>query len=263
VDFVPILSIFLRPAIRAVAAAAVAGAPILSGASAQAPADSRRYTALWIVQGKAVPAGVRTIRKGGFVSLQRLLPPILVRLEADAADAETGKALAPAGAELFGLVTSGPPLFCVTGRQYTQRCFADMDRDGRLDGHFTKSNPVQVLPSFSGKRPEKMKPVKGGRYTPADPGSIKTKYIVGIRFARVNSLLQTPNPVFRIVYGTEDWTDHLTREIMPGAGAQSVEALGARFRILGLNGDSVEVAIDSNIPPQPFGVEQQTSFGYY
>jgi hypothetical protein len=138
-----------------------------------------------------------------------------------------------------------------------------MDRDGRLDGHFTKSNPVQVLPSFSGKRPETLKPVSGGRYTQADPRSMKTKYIVGIRFNRVNSLLQTPNPVFRIVYGTEDWTGHITREIMPGPGMQSVEALGARFRILALRGDSVEVDIDRTIPPQPFGVEQKTSFGYY
>jgi hypothetical protein len=138
-----------------------------------------------------------------------------------------------------------------------------MDRDGRLDGHFTKSNPVQALPSFSGKRPEKLKPLKGGRYAQADPRSMKAKYIVGVRFNRVNSLLQTPNPVFRIVFGSEAWTDNLSKEIMPGAGPQAIEALGARFRVLALRGEAVEVEIDSTIPPQPFAVQQTTSYGYY
>lgn len=272
-DFVSILSIFVparfagrqmvRSTTRAVPPAIVALALMASGAAAQAPADERRYSAIWLIQAEPAPEGVQTVRKGGFVYRQRLLPPTLARLEADAADAATGKALAPAGAELFGLVTAGPPIFCATGRQYTQRCFADMDRDGRLDGHFTKSNPIQVLPSFSGKRPEKLKPVKGGRYVLANPVSMESEYIVGVRFNRVNSLLQTPNPVFRIVFGTQEWTDYLTGEIMPGAGPRAVEALGARFRVLALRGEAVEVEIDRTIPAQPFAVEQKTSFTYY
>jgi hypothetical protein len=278
VDFVSILSIFaparpgrrtaVRSALRAAPAVILAGALAASGASAgaQAPAapeEAPRYAAIWLIQGKAVPTGVQTIRKGGFVILQRLLPPTLIRLETGVADAASGKTLAAAGAELFGLVTDGPPLYCATGRFYTQRCFADMDRDGQLDGHFTKSNPVHVLPSFSGKRPEKLKPLKGGRYSRADPKSMEAEYVVGLRFNRVNSLLQTPNPVFRIVFGTKEWTDNLTGEIMPGAGPQTIEALGARFRVLALRGDSVEVEVDRTIPPQPFAVEQKTTYGYY
>ena len=224
-EFLPILSIF-----------ALAASAIGSAAAAQAPApsaqDFRRYSAIWLIQPKAVPQGPQTIRKGGFVYQQRLLPPTLVRLETAAVDAANGKTLAEAGGELFGLVTAGPPIFCATGREYTQRCFTDMDRDGRLDGHFTKSNPVQALPSISGKRPETLKPLKGGLYRQADPRSMKTKYLVGVRFNRVNSLLQTPNPVFRIVFGSEAWTDNLSKEIMPGAGPQEIEALGARFRVL-------------------------------
>ncbi|HEU0133983.1 MAG TPA: hypothetical protein VFR28_04100 [Allosphingosinicella sp.] len=259
---------FLRPVLLAAPAAALAAALISSGASAQTaavagPEQARRYSAIWLIQGKAAPTGVQTVRKGGFVVLQRLLPPSLIRLDTAVADSGNGKILVPAGAELFGLVTDGPPLYCATGRLYTQRCFADMDRDGQLDGHFTKSNPVHVLPSFSGKRPEKLKPLKGGRYSRADPRSMKAKYVVGLRFNRVNSLLQAPNPVFRIVFGTEEWTDNLTQELMPGAGPQTIEALGARFRVIALRGDEVEVEIDRTIPPQPFAVEQKTTYGYY
>lgn len=272
-DLVSILSIFVparprrRPVGRSALAAILTGALIASSASAQAPAPSaeeaRRYSAIWLVQPKAAPTGVQTVSKGGFVVVQRLLPPTLIRLDSDAADSANGKILGRAGAELFGLVTEGPPIYCATGREYTQRCFTDMDRDGRLDGHFTKSNPVQALPSFSGKRPEKLKPLKGGAYTRVDPRTMEAKYIVGLRFNRVNSLLQTPNPVFRIVFGTEEWTDNLSQEIMPGAGPQTIEALGARFRVLALRGNTVEVEVDRTIPPQSFAVEQKTTYGYY
>jgi hypothetical protein len=236
----------------------------------------REFNSVWLVQPSEVPLGIRTIKNNDFVLKQRLLPPSLIRVRTDALDSQTGKVIAAAGTQLFGLSTDGPPIFCITGvRDATfvktlligggnrQICLVDMDRDGSLDGHFGVGNVIKGLPNISGRRPKTPKPVKGGAYDSLRPDQIEVEYFVGAQY-RGNANLGG-NHVFEIRYGSAEQTGSLTDRLshketqVPG----SMEILGGRFTILEAGSGTIRVQVDQTFPAQRFGVIQTTTFRVY
>jgi hypothetical protein len=266
-----IISVMLLGALLPAAAAAqVAGAASAS--------EERRFTTIWLVQPSDAPLGPRTIEDNDYVFRQRLLPPTLIRLTADVADPEDGHVMAAAGTQMFGLLTSGPPLFCKVGRKdpsvartlllgggNRQACYADMDRNGTLDGQFSVGNAVKGLPNISGKRPKVPKPVSGGAYERIDPNLIDTPYFVGVRYEGMVGLLSKKRPAFRIWFGTDESRDSLTSFTRPPKGSEQpvVQVLGAEFTVVAMRGETLDIDIHRAIPPQPFGVVRTVTYSYY
>jgi hypothetical protein len=266
-------------------AAALALFSIPGAAQAQAaPEDAaarrqerseRFYLALWWVQPSREPLGPKTVREGDYVIRTRLLPPSLIRLDADAVAEQGGRVLLPAGSQLFGLSTSGPPIWCALARRSTggrvpgavlgalvgrrapsQLCLIDLDRDGRLDAYFSANSPVRGVPNFSGNRPRNPARLAPAAFERLDPEQMETEYFVGIRYEGVATLRSSPH--FSVSYGDEDSRGHLTRAVSPQNGV--VTELGAEFEIVRRDGETLEVEIRRNMPRQPFHVFQMVTY---
>ena len=248
----------------------VAGLFLLSGALLTPSANPDYIETAWIVQPDSAQLGERAVRDGGYVLKHRLLPPSLVELREDATDAKSGKVLAKAGDQLFGLLTSGAPVYCVGsvpkqnvarsllfGSGNLQRCLIDSDRDGRLDGAFNAGNAIAGLPNFMRKRPKKPDAVAGGAYTAVDPSTDKQQYFVGVRYeGRAAIIGKGSVPTFSIRYGTEDNVGSLTYDEVPKDGTFpiSMTVLGARFAVLARDAETIRVQVDEAMPEQLFGV---------
>lgn len=237
--------------------------------------SERFYMALWWVQPSREPLGRKTVRDGDYVLRTRLLPPSLIRLDADAVAEEGRRVLLPAGSQLFGLSTSGPPIWCALARRSSggrvpgavlgglvgrrapsQLCLIDLDRDGRLDAFFSANSPVRGVPNFSGYRPRNPAPLAPAAFAPLDPEQMETQYFVGIRYEGVATLRSSPH--FSVSYGDEDTRGHLTRSLSPENGV--VTELGAEFEIVRRDGETIEVEIRRNMPRQPFHVFQTVTY---
>jgi hypothetical protein len=243
--------------------ALIALLPFLLAAAQAAPAsahfDERRFGTEWSVQASDAPLGVRTFAKHDFVLRQRLLPPSLIRLKADAADAKTGRVLAPAGAQLFGLATYGPPIFCAVGGGRRYACFIDMNRDGALDGHFLAASLTDDLPNIYGKRSRSPDGVRGGAYDRLDPKELVADYYVGLIYAgNVRSGRDQGEPVFAVMFGNGGNGRSLSDDVRPVEGSDPalVRALGAELVVRQRQGETIEIDLRRAIPPQQFGVVQ-------
>ncbi len=244
----------------------------------EAPVDARRqerserfYLTLWWAQPSSEPLGRKTVRDGDYVMRTRLLPPSLIRLSADAVVARGARTVLPAGTQLFGLSTSGPPIWCALPRRSTggsvggsllgglvgrraasQLCLADLDRDGRLDAFFSANSPVGGVPNFSGYRPRTPNPLTPAPFERLEPEQIEADYYVGIRYEGLSMV--GANPTFSISFGNERNRERLTETITGRDGI--VEALGGEFAILGREGDALAVDIRRTLPRRPFHVMQ-------
>ncbi|HEX8364067.1 MAG TPA: hypothetical protein VF603_02150 [Allosphingosinicella sp.] len=237
--------------------------------------SERFYVALWWVQPSHEALGRKTVREGDYVLRTRLLPSSLIRLTGDAVAAEGGRVILPAGSQLFSLSTAGPPIWCalerrssggrVTGavlgglvgrRAPSQLCLIDLDRDGRLDAHFSANSPVRGVPNFSGNRPRNPAGLAPTAFEQLDPERMETEYFVGIRYGGVATLRS--NPYFTISFGDGERQGHLTSSVSPQDGV--VTALGASFEIVSRNGETLEIDVRRNIPRQPFHVMRTVTY---
>ncbi|MEA3015830.1 MAG: hypothetical protein QOI38_552 [Sphingomonadales bacterium] len=255
--------------------AAAQPAPDEAAAARRQERSERFYLSLWWVQPSREPLGRKTVRDGDYVIRTRLLPPSLIRLNADAVAEQGGRVLLPAGSQLFGLSTSGPPIWCAVARRSTggrvpgavlgalvgrrapsQLCLVDLDRDGRLDAFFSANSPVRGVPNFSGNRPRNPARLAPVAFAELDPEQMETQYFVGIRYEGVATLRSSPH--FSVSYGDEDTRGHLTRAVSPQNGV--VAELGAEFEIVRRDGETLEVEIRRNMPRQPFHVFQTITY---
>ena len=230
--------------------------------SAPAPAppagskDGRRFQSDWTIEPAAAPTGVRTVKPMDYLFRQRLLPPSLARLKTDIVDAKSGKLLAAAGSQLFGLYSFGEPLFCAPSKGLRYHCFADMNRDGALDGHFRAASQTRALPSLYGTRPTRPGAVRGGAYDLIDPGQIDTGYFVGLLYSATLLHRDRARPVFAVMFGEEGNTQSLTSGVSPTEGSDppSVEMLGAKLLIRGTAPETIDVEVRSTFARGKFGV---------
>lgn len=244
---------------------------LLAGGMALMPARNPDYVeTAWIVQADPAQQGERAVRDGDYVLKHRLLPSSLAELKEDVTDAKSGKMLAKAGDQLFGLLTSGPPVFCVTavprqtvarsllfGTGNLQRCMVDSDSDGRFDAEFNAGNAIPGLPNFQRKRPKKLDAVQGGRYAVIPPDMDQQRYFVAVRYGgRAAVIGKGSLPTFSIRFGTDGNVGSLTYDTVPDTGVMpfDVRMLGARFTVLGLDGEVIRVRVTQAMPEQRFGV---------
>lgn len=248
----------------------------------RAAAEDRRqreYQAVWVIAPSEQPLGPRSVNDGEYVFRNRLLPLGLVRLQTPAAKAD-GEIIVPAGAQLFAVLTEGPPIYCVAGRREADRmvqaligggvnrqlCLVDMDRDQDFDGWFRSGNQVRGVPNFAGHRPRELEPVSGAAYERLRPDEMEIQYHVGVRYeGTVGLLSRRRTPVFAIVYGTEDSLGMLTEQVRPQRDSDPfvVTPLGAEFVVNERRGDTIDIDVRRNVPPQPFGVVQTVTYTYY
>ena len=241
------------------------------------PAPNPDYIATaWIVQPDTTQVGERSVRDGEYVLKHRLLPPSLVELREDVRDAKSGKLLAKAGDQLFGLLTSGAPVFCVNsvpkqnlgrsllfGSGNLQRCLIDNDTDGRLDAAFNADNAIAGLPNFMRKRPKKPDAVTGGAYASIDPGQDRQNYFVAVRYeGRAGIVGKGSVPTFSIRYGTDGNVGSLTYDKIPENGTLPIAMtiLGARFLVLSRDEEVIRVKVEEAMPEQRFGVVQTVRY---
>lgn len=237
------------------------------------PAQNPDYIATaWIVQPDPAQVGERDVRDGEYVLKHRLLPPSLVELRDDVRDAKSGKIVAKAGDQLFGLLTSGAPVYCVNsvpkqnlgrsllfGSGNLQRCLIDHDADGRLDTAFNAGNAIAGLPNFTRKRPKKPDAVTGGTYAPIDPRQDRQNYFVAVRYeGRAGIVGKGSVPTFSVRYGTDGNVGSLTYDKVAEDGAMPIGMmiLGARFQIVSRDGEVIRVRVEEAMPEQRFGVVQ-------
>ena len=263
-----IFNIVKRAAFGAIALAATA--------AADTPSDraEREFTAVWIVQEADAPLGARSVNDGEFVFRNRLLPPALIRLRADALAEGNGNVVVAAGTQLFGLLTQGPPIYCVVGRREPsvamrilwhggnrQVCLTDLDRDGTLDAHFTVGNQVMGVPNFSGRRPRNPDRLRGAAFETLAPDQIDVEYFVGVKYeGRIGMVRRNPTPVFSVVFGTEGSQERLSGDVRPVRRSDPplVTPLLAEFVVTGVRGDTIDIDVRRNVPPQPFAVVRTT-----
>lgn len=253
--------------------------------------DERDFTSIWLIQRTDDVLGPRTVEPGTYVLKQNLLPPTLIRLSDDAVGGMSGKVLVPKGNQLFGLLTKGPPIFCVVGIRdpsfgrsllvgsgNRQQCLVDMDRDGRLDSFFTAGNQIRGLPNIAGRRPTTVQQVRPTAYEQLSREQLATRYFVGLLYFGNGSGHAPPGtltdlsrsllhkaPVFKIVFGNDESSDALTQPVAPTSEGDRVvvRALGSEFAITGRNRKAIDVDIVQAMPPQAFGVERTVSFQKY
>lgn len=250
---------------------------ILTMGAVLVPAQNPDYIeTAWIVQADPSQIGERTVRDGEFVIRHRLLPPSLIELSEDAVDAKSGKTLASAGDQLFGLLTSGAPVFCVSGvpkqslarslvlgSGNLQKCLIDADSDGRVDGSFNAGNAIPGLPNFARNRPKKPKAVSGGAYRRIDPSLHTANYIVAVRYeGRSATLGKGALPTFSVRFGTVGNLGSLSQSELPqGASFPfDMSILQARFSVLARDGETIRVNVSRAMPEQRFGVVQTVRY---
>lgn len=240
----------------------------------RAERSERFYVSLWMVAESDSPLGPRTVADSEYVLRNRLLPPRLIRLTADAAEEGTGRVVVPAGTQLFGLSTSGAPIWCVVGRRdpgtaerillgggsNRQICLTDLDRDGDVDAHFSVVNQVRGVPNFSGYRPLTPDPLTGAAYETLRPDQIEIEYFVGIRFE--GRAILGARPVFSVSYGSERSRGSLTSGVRARRDG-SVETMGAAFQVTGAADGRLQVDVTRNIPAQPFHVMRTVTYSFY
>ncbi|HMJ93868.1 MAG TPA: hypothetical protein VK472_07190 [Allosphingosinicella sp.] len=224
--------------------------------------DGRRFESDWTIEPIAAPAGVRTIKPMEYLFRQRLLPPSLARLRTDAVDAKSGKLLAAAGSQLFGLRTFGEPLFCAPSTGFRYHCFADLDRDGALDGHFRAASQTKALPNLYGTRPQSPDPVRGGAYDLIDPKQTDSGYFAGLLYSGSPRFHDSPRPVFAVMFGRDGNSQSLTSGLSPTAGTNPprVEFLGAEVLVTGNGAETIDVEVRSTYAERKFGVVR--GYGY-
>ena len=276
----------LPAALAALCLAAPAAAQQVPGADREAQREQRRaeraqrreelqqryFISMWYVAESDQPLGRRTVNDGDYVLRSRLLPPSLIRLTADAVEPATGRVIAPAGTQLFGLESRAAPIWCVAGRRdpgvaerillsggsNRQICLVDSDKDGDLDGHFRVQNVVKGVPNFAGHLPRELDPLSGAAFETQRPDQIETDYFVGIRFEGMPMV--GGRPVFSITFGNERSRERLTDVVRPRTENPVVRALDAEFEIVARNGETLDVDVRRNIPVQPFHVVQTVTY---
>ncbi len=249
---------------------------LMSGVALNPAANPDYIETAWVIQPDPSQMGERDVRDGEFVLKHRLLPPSLVELTEDVKDAKSGKVFAKAGDQLFSLLTSGAPVYCVNsvpqqslgrslllGSGNLQRCMIDADSDGRLDSAFNAGNAIAGLPNFMRKRPKKPKAVTGGAYVKIAPEQNRQTYFVGIRYeGRSATIRKGALPTFSIKFGTEGNLGSLTYDTLADTSAMpfDVSMLGASFTVLARDGEVIRVKVSRPMPAQRFGVVQTTQF---
>lgn len=225
--------------------------------------NGRRFETDWTIEASETPAGVRTVKPMDYLFRQRLLPPSLARLKTDVVDGKSGKLLASAGSQLFGLSSFGEPLFCAPSAGLRYDCFADMNRDGALNGHFRAASQTKSLPNLYGTRPLSPDAVRGGAYDLIDPQRIEAGYFTGLLYSATVRTHGQERPVFAVMFGRQGNTQSLSSGLSPteGTNPPRVEFLGAEILVMGKGAGTIDVEVRSNFAERQFGVIR--SFIYY
>ena len=212
----------------------------------------------------------RLVRDGEFVIKQRLLPPKAARLTSAILDSE-GEILAEIGQELYGVVSGTGEVFCLAKEQetnlvgavlvgavYQESCFKDIDGDGIFDGSFKKKSSTRYLPQLSGKHSRKLREIGGGNYEAIAPYEMKRVYFVGVEFHGRSLFGAGSSRKFSITYGVSDDKFPLTKRFSTKGDAMpqtlTVATMGARFSVLGIEGDAIRTRVDEPFAEGPFAV---------
>lgn len=245
---------------------------LMTGVALNPAANPDYIETAWVIQPDPTQIGEREVRDGEFVLKHRLLPPSLVELTEDAKDAKSGNVIAKAGDQLFGLLTSGAPVYCISpdpekslmrSLMSLQRCMIDVDHDGRLDSAFDVRNSVPGVPNFMRTRPKKLKPVTGGTYTKVAPEQDRQNYFVGIRYeGRTVSFGKGTQPTFSIKFGAEGNLGTLTaqRSAETSVTPFDMSILGSSFTVQARDGEVIRVKVSQPMPAQRFDVVQTAQY---
>lgn len=243
-----------------------------SAAAAQMP--DRRMTTIWMVQPADTQPGPIEAEARDIIWKQRLLPTGLARLTESYQDSNGKRSFGP-GTQLFE-VKSDVPIYCVAGMRdpkgfekwlksgsTSQFCLVDMNSDQRFDGYFEAISMVPGLPTIAGKRPKNPKPMTPVGYELADPSTMEKPFWVGIEYQGKPLIYDRRN--FAVSFGSDTGKGSLTSWVYTSGSNYplSQELLGARFTVLGVTGNKIQLRIDQPIPPQPFGVAHSVTYRVY
>ena len=212
----------------------------------------------------------RLVRDGEFVIKQRLLPPKAARLTSAIVDSD-GDILAETGQELYGVVSGTGEVFCLAkaqeinpvgailvGAVYQESCFKDVDGDGIFDGGFKKKSRTKYFPQLSGKHSRKLREIDGGSYEAIAPREMERVYFVGVEFHGRSLLGAGSSRKFSVTYGVSDEKFPLTKRFSTKGDAMpqtlTVAELGARFSVLGIEGNAIRTRVDEPFDEGPFAV---------
>jgi hypothetical protein len=243
-----------------------------SAAVAQAP---REMTTIWLVQ-PAVEITGQTVEvsRGDFLLKQRALPSGLARLTGELSTPD-GKRHFTANHELFE-VKSDMPIYCavqaraqsglekwLTEGATKQFCLVDSNSDLQFDAYFEPISQIPGLPTISGKRPKKLKPLSPVPYAMADASTMQATYWIGIEYQGKPLIYDRLN--FAVAFGSEVSKGSLTDWVYTSGSKfpASSGLLGAKFTVLDNPGGKIKVRIDQPMPPQPFGVMRTTTYRIY
>lgn len=256
------------------ALAGIAGWAMVAGAWAQDGGPDIRYETAWYIHPEVEPRFLetRTIERGDVILKQRLLPQALALLEADIVDGD-GDELAAAGEQLFGLRSSGPPIYCrldtrtnipmmmlfgSVGGGISQDCFVDANGDGNFDGHFDDDAGRAGLPRLTGELPDRLNPVGTAAYRTLSPTELSADHFVSIEY-RGNSHWGLGRPSFRINFSYGERERHLTDETRAASRdqPQTLNLLGSRFTLARDEDGRVTVRVEE---PMDSGFNVETRY---
>jgi len=243
-----------------------------SGAVAQSP---REMTTTWLIQPAAEVTG-RTfeVSRGDILLKQRALPSGLARLIGELRTPD-GKRSFAANHELFE-VKSDLPIYCavqeraqsglekwLTEGSTRQFCLVDSNSDLQFDAYFEPISQIPGLPTISGKRPKKLKPLSLVPYAIADASTMQAAYWIGIEYQGKPLIYDRLN--FAVAFGSEVAKGSLTDWVYTSGSKfpASSGLLGAKFTVLDNPGGKIKVRIDQPMPPQPFGVMRTVTYRIY
>ena len=238
-------------------------------ARAQTQSDSALLFAGWEIQPATAPPGTRDLAGGDFVLKQKLLPLGLAEL-AEPVDAPALKLALPAGTQLVAVGGGDQRLFCDITRYKKKAndtaiaCFADLDADGKFEGHFKGLSMAGAILSLDGRlKFKKLKPIAPLAYTALPPAKFAQELFVGIQ--RRNYFNIYGRESFMVVYGNAAHTEEITRPIQFKSAEmpKDMTVLGARFTAISEATGKMRIEVKEGMPRQPFGVIRTTTYRFY
>lgn len=238
-------------------------------AHAQGQADSALLFTGWEIQPGAAPSGILDLAGGEFVLKQKLLPLGLAEL-AEPVNVPELKLALPALTQLVAVGDGKQPLYCDITRYKKKAnatgiaCFADLDSDGKFEGHFTGLSMTGAILSLDGRlKFKKLKPIAPLSYRPLAPARFNQELFVGIQ--RRNYFNIYSRESFMLVYGNAAHTEEITQPIQFKSAEmpKDMTVLGASFTAISETAGKMRIEVKQAMPRQPFGVIRTTTYRFY
>jgi hypothetical protein len=247
-------------------AGAIATAALVTACVSPASARSRDIETVWFIVPAQLPAGTVTVRSGGTIWRQPLVPEGVVILSGPAVTTKNGKTAIESGSRMIK-ARADVPIYCSLDAHKAgagesllfgsigerTACLIDRDRDGRFDGYFGNKVQFEGFPVVRGRYPETSDSIRPLAYSPADPKTVVGDHWVSVEYRGTGI---GGDRFFRIAFegpkdksGLSEWTS------LPSLGLPvSADLLGGRFTLIGAGSGEVRVRVDRTMPEQPFNV---------